>query len=207
LVFKLGVKPDLTPDAVNGIISYYRGLSLPHRCKLAVITEYLTDEQMVELTRASTFHLNATRAEGANLPLQDFLAAGRPGVSPRHTAMCDYFHDEMGFVVASHPEPTRWPHLPELGLTTSWHHPVWESLCAQLQASYETAKQHPRAYQIMASRSREQIEDYASAERVWPRLVAALNAAARDLVQPQPREAPADARREPRPGVPTHANG
>jgi hypothetical protein len=177
LVLKLVVSRDLAERAVAGVIGFYRDLGFAHRCKLAIVTEYLSSAQMVELAQASTYHVNASRAEGANLPLQDFMAAGRPGISPCHTAMRDYFHDELGLVVASHAEPSRWPHDPEQSLTTSWHDPVWESLRDQLRASYELAKHRGRQYQVLAARSREQIEDFAGAERVWPRLATALNAA------------------------------
>src|SRR5262249_41541279 len=134
--------------------------------------------QMVELARGSTYYVNATRAEGACLPLQDFLAAGRPGISPLHTAMTDYFHDELGFVVDSRPEPARWPHDPEEWCSTTWHHLSWPSLSEQLRAGYAVATDRPRHYRVLASRSREQIEDFASAERVWPRLAAALHTVA-----------------------------
>lgn len=177
LVLKLVAAKALTERALLGVLTHYRSLGLRHRCKIAVVADYLTDEQMRELTRASTFHVNASRAEGANLPLQDFLAAARPAISPRHTAMSDYFHDEMGFVVASHPEPTRWPHAPDQHLRTMWHAPVWASLRDQLHASYTMATEQPRAYQVLAARSREQIEDFAGTERVWPQLAAALRAA------------------------------
>lgn len=177
LVLKLAVCRDLAEAGLEGVLGYYLSLGMKHRCKIAVIPDYLAAEHMLELARASTFHVTATRAEGANLPLQDFLAAGRPGVAPRHSAMLDYFHDELGFVVASHPEPARWPHAPHDSLPTTWHHPVWESLRDQLRLSYETAKSRPRQYRLLAARSREQIEDFAGAERVWPRLAAALNTA------------------------------
>ena len=39
----------------------------------------------------------------------NYLAAGRPGISPSHTAIADYFDSEVGLVVESHPEPWPWP--------------------------------------------------------------------------------------------------
>src|SRR5581483_7341707 len=49
LVIKLVVCPKLAAPAVNGIIGHYRGMNVRHRCKLAFVTEYLSDAQMVEL--------------------------------------------------------------------------------------------------------------------------------------------------------------
>lgn len=191
LVLKLVIARDLAERGLLGVVSHYRSLGLKHRCKIAIISEYLTEEQLQALAHASTYLVSATRAEGANLPLQNFLAAARPAVSPNHTAMADYFHNEMGFVVAAHPAPTRWPHAPDQQLRTTWHAPVWASLRDQLRASYDVARDRPRQYQRLATRSREQIEDHAGRERVWPLLAAALNAA---LARGTAREEVQDAR-------------
>ena len=40
---------------------------------MVVITDFLTDEQMNDLFRATTYYVNASRAEGACLPLQQAL--------------------------------------------------------------------------------------------------------------------------------------
>jgi glycosyltransferase involved in cell wall biosynthesis len=176
LVVKMVVCPHLTPPAVNGMVHYYQTLGIRHRCKLIFVPTYLSDAQMVQLAQASTFYVNSAKAEGACLPLQDYLAAGRPGIAPRHTAMLDYFDDNIGFVVASHPEPAPWPHDPEQRLRTRWNRLVWQSLYDQFRTSYAMAKQDTARYQALAVRGRERMADYASAERVWPKLAAALNA-------------------------------
>jgi glycosyltransferase involved in cell wall biosynthesis len=178
LVVKLVVCPELAAAAVNTVVQYYQALGLRHRCKLAFVSAYLSEAQMVELARASTYYLNTARAEGACLPLQSFLAAGRPGIAPVHTAMADYFSNEVGFIVSSHPEPACWPHDPDKRCTTTWHRLVWQALHDQLRASYALAKQEQAQYQVLARRGREQITEYASAERVWPHLAAALDGVA-----------------------------
>ena len=61
------------------------------------------------LCRATTFYVTTTKAEGNCLPVMDYLAAGRPAVSPCHTALGDYFGPDVGFVVESHPEPAASP--------------------------------------------------------------------------------------------------
>lgn len=176
LVVKLVVCPQLAARSLNALIRAYLHLGINHRCKVAFVTEYLSDAQMLELTRGSTYYLNTSHAEGACLPLQDFLAAGRPGIAPCHTALTDYFGPEVGFVVPSQPEPTYWPHDPDQRLTTSWHRLVWQGLHDQLRASYEAATQ--ARYRELALHGREQMRDYAAAEQVWPRLAAALDLAA-----------------------------
>jgi len=141
------------------------------------LNTYLPDALMVELARGSTYYLNTSHAEGSCLPLQNFLAAGRPGVAPAHTGMADYLDDDMAFTLACHPEPAAWPHDPEHRLTTTWQRLVWWSLHNQLRNSYEVARKDRARYQNLAAHGRERLADFASAESVWPALAAALNAA------------------------------
>jgi glycosyltransferase involved in cell wall biosynthesis len=178
LVVKLVVCPKLAPAALNGMVGFYQEMGLQHRCKLAFVTDYLTHSQMVDLTRASSFYVNTARAEGACLPLQASLAAGRPGIAPGHTAFADYFQDNLGFLVSSHPEPACWPHDPAQRLTTSWHRLVWQSLHDQFRASYQVARQDDARYQELAERGRGQMHAYAHNNAVWPLLSAALDSVA-----------------------------
>jgi len=163
---------------IREVLGHYYRLGVPHRSKLVFITSYLSDEQMRELTLASAYYVTATRAEGACLPLQDFLAAGRPGISPRHTAIADYFDDRMGFIVASHPEPCPWPQDDSGRLHTSWHRVVWSSLRDQIAASYEVACKQGEPYSQMSREARRKMQAWASAATVWPRLAGALALAA-----------------------------
>jgi glycosyltransferase involved in cell wall biosynthesis len=178
LVIKLVLCPELAAQGLKNMIHYYLGLGLRHRCKLVFVNAYLPDETMVELARGSTYYLNTSRAEGSCLPLQNFLAAGRPGVAPAHTGMADYLDENLGFTVACHPEPAAWPHDPEHRLTTTWQRLVWWSLHEQLRNSYDLVRKDQSGYQARAKHGRERMADFASAESVWPALVAALNAAA-----------------------------
>lgn len=177
LVIKLVLCPELAAEALKNMIHYYLGLGLRHRCKLVFVNTYLSDELMVELARGSTYYLNTSRAEGSCLPLQNFLAAGRPGVAPAHTGMADYLDDDIGFTIACHPEPTAWPHDLEHRLTTTWQRLVWWSLHNQLRTSYEVAREDSSRYQAMGAQGRQRLAAFASAESVWPALAAALNAA------------------------------
>src|SRR5262249_5522930 len=107
LVLKLIAKD---PTWSERIAHYYRRLDRRHRCRVACVTDYLSEEQMLALCRASTYYLTTTHAEGNCLPVMNYLAAGRPVVSTCHTALSDYFTDDVGFVLESHPEPAIWPH-------------------------------------------------------------------------------------------------
>jgi hypothetical protein len=174
LVVKLVLRPELLARGLGDVIGYYRGLGLPHRCKLAFVYSYLSDDALRELARASTYYVNTSRAEGSCLPLQSFLAAGRPGVAPLHSGLADYFDDPVGFVVDSQPEPAAFPHDPQKRLTTEWHRLVWTSLRDQFRSSYEVAREGGGQYRAMALRARECLAAYASLEIVRPRLDEAL---------------------------------
>lgn len=177
LVVKLVVPPDLAAGALNGLLEYARRLGIKYRCKLVFVTNYLTDAQMIELARMTTFYVNASRAEGSCLPLQNSLGAGRPGIAPCHSGMSDYFEESVGLVVESHPEPASWPHDIEQRVTTRWARIVWQSLHDQFRAGYEMARHNAGRYQAMAERARHRANEYASAARIWPTLAAALDAA------------------------------
>lgn len=164
------------PNALHDFLLCYSSRGIKHRCRLVVIPGYLTDEQMLQLTEASTYYITTTRAEGNCIPLMNYLAAGRPAVSPSHTAISDYFQIGDGFVVDSHPEPAAWPQDSRLRSTTSWHRLVWPSLAEQIRLSYEMATRDPGAYQSLATQGRQKMSAWADYKSVWTRLDAALNA-------------------------------
>lgn len=175
LVLKLAVSPSLVDTALRLLRTAYRTMGIAHRCRVAIVTDYLAPEDMLALTRASTYFVTATRAEGACLPARDFLAAGRPVVAPAHTALADYVDDEVGFVVDSHPEPTHWPQDLSRRLTTTWQRIVWQSLHDQIRAAYRTATADPDGYARLAARGRERLRTLGAGAAVWPRLRAALD--------------------------------
>jgi glycosyltransferase involved in cell wall biosynthesis len=173
LVLKLIAKD---PTWSERIADYYRRFDPRHRCRVAFVTDYLSNEQMRELCRATTYYLTTTHAEGNCLPVMNYLAAGRPVLSTCHTALSDYFTDEVGFVLESHPEPTIWPQDSSLRFKTSWARLVFPSLLAQLRRSYEVARAERAAYEGLAERGREKLRQWAHPEVVWSRLKAALEA-------------------------------
>lgn len=173
LVLKLVTK---NVEAVKEVINYYIDRDIRHRCKVVVICDFLTEQQMAQLAAASTYYLQTTKAEGNCLPLMNYLAAGRPGISPNHSAMSDYFDQSVGFVIESHPEPSAWPHDKRLRIRSTWARLVWPSIVAQIQKGYHLAKEHPEQYASLASRCRTKMHAWAGNETVWGRLREALDA-------------------------------
>lgn len=150
LVLKLATNPDRAYHEMRELRWHYERLRIDHACRVVVILDYLTDEQLAGLYRASTYYLNTSRAEGSCLPLQEALAAGRPAVAPRHTSLADYIDDRVAFVIDSDEEPTFFPHDPEPRYETSWHRLNWASLRDRLREAARVAEREPGRYHAMA---------------------------------------------------------
>jgi glycosyltransferase involved in cell wall biosynthesis len=159
---------------VEKVLDFYRGVGLSHRCKIVFITDYLPDEQMLSLVRAAAYYLTTTRAEGNCLPLMNYLAAGRPGVSPSHTAIGDYFSDDIGLTVPWQPEPAIWPQDNRGRIKTTWARLDWPALVERLRQSYVLARQNRAAYDARAERGQQRMRERASVESVWTQLRGAL---------------------------------
>jgi hypothetical protein len=160
---------------IESALNYYRTTGLAHRCKIVFITDYVSDEQLCALAGASTYYLTTARAEGCCLPLLNYLAAGRPGVAPCHSAIRDYFGPEMGFVIRSSLERTLWPQDRRIRFKTTWHRLVWPSVVEQIRKSYELARNDRAVYETLAATARARMTHWVETEAVWPRLRDALN--------------------------------
>jgi hypothetical protein len=160
---------------VEQVLEFYRAVGLSHRCRVIFITDYLSDEQMLALVRASTYYLTTTRAEGNCLPLMNYLAAGRPGIAPCHTAISDYFGDDIGLTLPWHPEPAIWPQDNRGRIKTTWARLEWTALVERLRSSYFLALHDRSAYESRADMGQQRMRERASVESVWRQLGAALN--------------------------------
>lgn len=174
LVIKLATNLVHERNHANVLRAHYEALGLSHRCRVVVITEFLSEEQMSRLFRATTYYVNASHAEGACLPLMRALAGGRPAIAPNHTAMADYMDDHVGFVLRSHPEPTHWPHDPEKRLETSRRRLVWSDLRDAFLESAEVADHRPERYAALAAAARARLARHASRAAAEDALRAAL---------------------------------
>jgi hypothetical protein len=159
---------------IDRVFDFYRGVGLMHRCKIVVISDYLSDEQMLALARASTYYLTTTRAEGNCLPLMNYLAAGRPGISPCHTAISDYFGEDIGLTLPWHAEPAIWPQDNRARLKTTWARLDWPILVQRLRESHSLALHNRSAYDTRAVSAQRRMHQRAGIESVWAQLRGAL---------------------------------
>ena len=184
-LYALGDKPDATlvvklitrrREAAEQIMRYYQERAIPHQCKVAFVVDYLSDADLADLATASTYYLQTTKAEGNCLPLMNYLAAGRPGISPDHSAIGDYFSNQFGWVVQSNQEPAAWPHESQLRFRTSWGRIVWTSLRDSIRSSYETASNSYEDYIDLSNACRTKMQSWASNDVVDRHLDSALQA-------------------------------
>ena len=162
------------PRSIRKVLEFFRGSGLRHRCRVVFVCGFLTDAQMLELCRASTYYVQATKAEGNCLPLMNYLAAGRPGISPDHSSMGDYFDEDSGFVVESHPEPAAWPHDSSLRLRTTWGRIVWTSLRDRIADAHRVVTESAGDYERLSESCRTSMQSWSGTAAVMNRLDAAL---------------------------------
>jgi len=180
LVLKFACPPRNAAEHLPEVQSLYESLAWRHpRCRALVIDRHLPDDEMGQLIAGTTWYLNGSRAEGCCLPLLEAMAAGRPALSPAHTAMRDYFSEKAGLVLGSEEEPTHWPGDDPRRLTTTWHRLSWPSLCRGLREAYDIARSRPADYAQLADGARAAARDWASEDVVEGRLRHALAAACR----------------------------
>ena len=146
----------------------------PFSCRVLVLHGFLEDEQYQALIGASSYYVNASSGEGLCLPLMEFLSSGKPVIAPNHTAMADYLDDRVAFLLKCSPEPTCWPHDPTGMLFTHKHRLNWQSLTEAFRSSYQVACSNPEHYQRMSKHAYQQMQDFASVERVSEPLKAFL---------------------------------
>jgi hypothetical protein len=153
----------------------YRWLALLPRfaCRVLAVRAPLEPAAMDELVAATDWCVSVANAEGLGLPLQRFLAAGRPAIAPAHTALADLIAPEHAVVVASEEEPWRWPeegmdegwswtqHPDDVGPTTR-HRLSWPGLVDALAEGYRISRGAPSRYSEMAAAARRRMREACS---------------------------------------------
>jgi glycosyltransferase involved in cell wall biosynthesis len=184
LVMVLKIGESRRQRYLHKILGFYLRQARGLRCKVAFVVGPLTRRQNLALAAGTTYYVSTSRAKGVCLSLQEFLAAGRPAIAPRHTGFADFFGADAGFVIPSHPEPSRVPDDLERRFVTTRHRIVWQSLYDHFRESYELAKQNSVEYEVMASCARQRIAAECSTSVVAPRLHEVLERISRAAVGP-----------------------
>lgn len=119
-------------------------------CRILVVHGMLDDETYRRLVEATSYTVNTSHGEGQCLPLMEFMAAGRPAVAPRHTAMLEYVSPENAFVVADHHRPAFWPHDVRQANRCLRHQIEFADLVRRYRESFLVARDRPERYADMS---------------------------------------------------------
>ncbi len=139
-------------DPVRGLLPLLSDLAKlgPFSCRVLFIHGMLPDAEYQALIRATSYTINASTNEGQCLPLMEFMSAGRPAISPLHTAMLDYVSAENAFLVETFPHPAAWPHDPREAVRTSRNTTRFPSLVRAYEDSFRVARDAPARYAAMS---------------------------------------------------------
>lgn len=148
----------------------------PFKCRILALHGYLEPGEYEKLIAATDYYVNASRSEGLCLPLMEFMACGKPALSPDHTAMADYLDSSSSFIIDSSLEPTVWPHDSRPVFRAMYYRINWESLVNAYRQSYHIAKNQPDVYRNMAQAAISQIKTFASHHVVKEKLQSFLTA-------------------------------
>jgi glycosyltransferase involved in cell wall biosynthesis len=155
----------IIPDMLEAI--YTMG---PARCRVLLVHAYLQRADYDTLLLNTTYALNVSNGEGQCLPLMEYMSAGVPAVSCRHTSMADYVDEQCAFVIDSSLEMGAWPHDQRQAYRTMRQRVHYRSLVDAYRQSYYVAKQEPDTYAHMSIAARQSLERYCSTRVVLPRL-------------------------------------
>ena len=134
----------------------------PFKCRILALQGYLDPAEYEKLIAATDYYVSASRCEGLCLPLMEFMACGKPALSPCHTAMADYVDSSSTLIVDSSLEPCGWPHDSRLAFRTMRYRISWESLVNAYRQSYHIAKNQPDDYKQMGRAASARMKEFAS---------------------------------------------
>jgi len=134
----------------------------PFKCRVIVIHGLLSSEDYAQLVEATSYTVNTSRGEGQCLPLMEFMSAGRPAVTPKHTAMLDYVSDDNAFVVDSHMRPAFWPHDIRRATRCLRYQPSFSDLVHRYRDSFDVARHNPTRYARMSVAARKALKNFCS---------------------------------------------
>lgn len=149
--------------ALEVILKFLRKLG-KFQCRVVVICGFLSTESFHQLIVGTDYVLNTSCGEGQCLPLIEFMSAGIPAISPKHTAMIDYVNDRNSFVVENTWGLVPWPNDERLQYRCLNYPVVWESLCAAYEESYLVKTKELNKYKAMSQSAKEKMAEICSEE-------------------------------------------
>lgn len=155
--------------AIKEVLNFLRRLG-NFLCRVVVVGGYLSEDSFHQLITHTDYVINTSCGEGQCLPLLEFMSAGTPAVSPRHTAMNDYINGENSFVVEHTWGLVPFPNDEELNYRCLNYPIIWESLCDAYVSSYELCRKNRHEYLAMSHSAQEKMAEICS-EAVFERKI------------------------------------
>ncbi|MDX2275814.1 MAG: glycosyltransferase [Hyphomonadaceae bacterium] len=167
LIFKL-----THANLEDGVLSLLAHISMlgPFQCKIVLVNGLLADKAYADLIEATAYAVCTSLAEGNCLPLTEYMSAGRPAVTPAHTAMLDYVNPDNSFIVKSEERLASWPQDERAMATCRRYLVSFADLVNQFRASYNVAKNDPARFAAMSIASVDAMRGFCSQDHVAARL-------------------------------------
>ena len=159
-------------DSLLGVLPILSDLERlgPFKCRVLIVHGLLPAHEYESLIDVTSFIVNSSCGEGQCLPLMEFMSAGRPAITPLHTAMLDYVNDGNSFVIPSTMRPASWPHDPRLAVRCMLYIVRFGRLVEGFRKSFEVAKAQPQRYAAMSVAASVALKRFCSDEVVIGRL-------------------------------------
>jgi glycosyltransferase involved in cell wall biosynthesis len=163
-------------DPVRGMMPVLADLAKHgrYKCRVLLLHGMLPDAEYRDLVRLTSYAVNASTNEGQCLPLMEFMSAGRPAISPAHTAMLNYIGPDNSFVVRHSDRLAVWPHDPRQTYRSRRHMVSVGALIAAYRESYAVAKHHPARYAAMSAAANAALKNFCSVDIAAQRLAEVL---------------------------------
>jgi glycosyltransferase involved in cell wall biosynthesis len=161
LLIRLVTTADREAHDLGRLAHAYQLPRMKSACRVVVVIGQLDPLASMILTHGTSYHVETSRSRGLSLPLIEALAAGRPAITPAHSSYLDWIDEDVGLVVSSNPEPTRWPIDPVGRHATYWHRAIWTDLRDRLIESAGIADDDPERYEFLSANARARIADRA----------------------------------------------
>jgi glycosyltransferase involved in cell wall biosynthesis len=159
-------------DVVEGLFGLLRHTANlgEFKCRIIFIHGMLPDDEYRALIGATSYTVNTSNGEGQCLPLMEYMSAGRPAVTPLHSAMLDYVSTQNSFVVQSSERPHAWPHDPRQAIRCMNHRISFADLVRAYRESFAVAQGDQKRYAAMSADAHRALAGFCSDEVVAARL-------------------------------------
>ncbi len=168
LVLDLGPDPVFWRDRLANAIS--RAPSFV--CRVILLHGGLEPTERQKLIGATHWVVNPSSAEAECRSQIEFMCAGRPSITPIHSAMLDFINADNALVVHSDEDFGEWPNEPHLPMTAVRHRIYWSALSTSLFEGYRVVTEEWDRFTAMSVAARSAVRELTSDRTIAAKLQA-----------------------------------